>query len=527
MNLGKVAQILAGFALFFSLVQAVPLVYSLLGEEAALAEFQPRTGFQIGIGTGVGVAALLSLLGRRANKDFFRRESLAVVGLAWLLAGSLGAVPFLASGALRDPLDAFFEGVSGLTTTGATVLGTADNPTIEALPRSLLLWRAMLQWMGGLGIILAFIVLLPALGVTGKNLLDSEQIGVSDDRVRPRMQRQARALFALYVILTTADALLLWSAGMGGFDAACHSMTTLASGGFSTRNLSIGAYQSVTIEIITVVFMFLAGCSFVLLLSVARNRAQSLRTLLGNPEFRVYLGLTTGLILAMTVILRVWGHDMTSPRALGGSHDYSSVWWCLRDASFQVTSILTSTGYCNADFQNWPKPALLLLIICMFVGGSSGSTAGGLKVVRIIVSFKLVLYTLRHYLRPKSVEKLRVGSSLVPNSVVSAVLSLILLWIGGVLIGAMALGLDPRLDLLSAVSASISMMGCTGPCLTEVVWNGQTFEVANAGGINLGPLGGYGDLHGANKLLLSLQMILGRLEILALFVLLVPAFWRK
>ncbi len=523
MNLGKVAHILAGFALFFSLFQGIPLLFSVLAEEGSAEGVRPVQGFVAAIGVGLLVSLLLWLGGRGAKDDFFRRESLAVVGLAWLLAGALGALPFIWSGAMASSVDAVFESVSGLTTTGASILG-GPNTAIEDLPQSVLLWRAMLQWMGGLGIILVFIVLLPAMGVTGKNLLSSEQVGISSESVRPRMQKQARALFLLYVILTVAEVLLLKVVGAEWFDSVCHAFTTMATGGFSTKNYSIGSYHSAGIEIVTIVFMFLAGCNFMLLLAAASRRGATLGTFFSNPEFRVYVGLTLGLIVAVTIILRVWGYDMPDASTANQTRDYSSMLWCFRDASFQVVSILTSTGFGTADFQNWPKPALLILMFCMLVGGCSGSTAGGIKVLRLIVSFKLVIYAVRHYLRPKSVEKVRVGHEVVSNSIISAILALILMWIGTIAVGAFALALDPRLDMLSAVSASLSMTGCTGPALTEVT---AAFEPANAGGINLGPLGGYGDLAGISKLLLCLQMILGRLEILALLVFLFPGLWRR
>ena len=208
--------------------------------------------------------------------------------------------------------------------------------------------------------------------------------------------------------------------------------------------------------------------------------------------------------------------------------DYGSFWQCLRDASFQSVSILTSTGYASTDYQNWPKPALFLLILCMFVGGCTGSTAGGLKILRLLVCVKLVRFTLRRFIRPRAIQKLKVDGEPIEDAIVTGILAVLLLWLIGVALGALALSLDPRLDVLSSVTASISMMGCTGPAMSEVVANlDGTFSLVNSAGINFGPHGGYGDLLPWSKFILAIQMILGRLEILAPLVLFAPAFWRR
>ena len=206
--------------------------------------------------------------------------------------------------------------------------------------------------------------------------------------------------------------------------------------------------------------------------------------------------------------------------------DYGSFGRCLRDAAFNVVSILTSTGYATADYQAWPKTALILLLFCMLIGGCTGSTAGGLKILRLLVSLKLMAYTVRHFIRPKSVEKMKLAGEVLPNSVISAILALVLFWLAGIALGTFALALDGRLDLFSAFSASLSMMSCTGPSITSVSVSAD-FAPINEYGINLGPYGGYGDLYGWSKVLMSFQMILGRLEILAPLVVLAPTFWRR
>lgn len=522
MNLALVARLLAGFTLFFTALTVVPLVLALTETDPA---HDTVGGFAWAIGVGAVSALGLRLLGRNARPEFFRREGLAVVGLAWVIAGVIGGLPLLASGSLSTFPDAFFEAISGLTTTGATVYNTSTNPAPESLAHSLLLWRSMLQWVGGTGVILVFTVLLPALGLTGKNLLDSEAVGVAREDQRPRVREQAKQLFRLYVVLTALAGLGYWLAGMGAFDALCHSFTTMATGGFSTQNYSIGQFQNVGIELCSIVFMFLAGTSFPLMLSAVKGR--EIRILRKNPEFRAYAILTIGLVIAVAIVLRAWGRQIEDP-ALGLVKDYGNIGTCLRDSAFQVVSILTSTGYGSTDFQNWPKVAVLVLALCMLVGGCTSSTAGGLKVYRLLVCVKLTRFSLRRFIRPRTVERLKVGDEILPASLVSTILTLLILWIAAVAIGTLVLAMDPRLDPLSSFTASASMMGCTGPALTSVLPAADGgFQIANAGGLNLGPYGGYGDLAGHAKLWMSVQMILGRLEILAPLVLFFPGFWRK
>jgi trk system potassium uptake protein TrkH len=340
------------------------------------------------------------------------------------------------------------------------------------------------------------------------------------------LREQARRLFALYLVLTASAALGYWLVGMPAFSALCHGFTTLATGGFSTQNLSIGGYQNLGVELVAILFMFLAGCNFLLLLGVLTRRSRSKKTgLLHTVEFRVYLGLMLVVAVGTTVSLWFWGQPVRDD-SLGITHNYSEFGRCLRDGVFQTVSIFTSTGYSTANFEDWPKPALYLLVVGMFIGGCTGSTAGGFKVLRVVVCMKLIGYSLRQFIQPRTVEKLRVGPDLIPNSIVSAILALLLLWMMTVAAGTFVLDLDPRLDLVSAFTASLSMTGCVGPSISEVVPGGVgTFELV--GQIDLGPYNGYGDLHPWTKLFMSLQMILGRLEILAPFVLLTPGFWRR
>ena len=522
MNLAQVARILSGFTLFFSLLQGIPLLVAIYLDEPlvdAVRQLKPVEGFAMGMGAGLLTSGLLFLAGRGAGgQQFFRKEGLTVVGTAWLVAGLLGAIPFHSSGALPTPADAVFETVSGLTTTGASVLGAEATFKIEQLPMSLLLWRSLLQWIGGLGIILVFIVLLPAMGVTGKNLLSSEQVGVSSESLRPRMQEQARALFRLYLILTTLAALTYWIISDEVFASICHAFTTMASGGFSTKDNSIAFYNSWAMELAVIGFMFLSGCNFVLMLNTAKDIRRPLR-IFKNPEFRLYFAITIFLILVVTICLWAWNPPSTHP----DSGRYDTLMPCLRDAAFAVVSIITSTGYAIADYQSWPSAALLILMFCMFVGGCSGSTAGGFKIVRLLVVHKVMAYNLRHFIRPKSVEKIRVGHNVVPNPIIAAILAMLLLWMGVVALGTLALCLDGRLHVFDCFAMNLSMLGCTGPAITAVDFAGTPIN----GSIDVGPAGSYGDLYPWSKILLCFQMVLGRLELLVPLALLTPGFWRR
>lgn len=516
MNLRQVARLLAAFTLFFTLTLVAPLVVSSLETTA-----DPTTEAFVGaMAIGLALAIGLRLFGSQTG-SFFRKEGLAVVGLAWFLAGTIAAVPFVWSGAIPDLSDAWFESISGLTTTGATVLGT-DNRAIESLPPSILLWRSMLQWMGGVGIILVFIALLPSMGITGSRLLSSEQVGMNDEGARPRMADQARRLFRLYVGLTVLAALCYWVVGMTVFDAICHAFTTVATGGFSTQDASVGGFHNIGVELVAIVFMFLAGCNFLLMLRVlSRRRTGS--AAVHYTEFRVFAGIIV--VVSLTIAVTLWlGGESQADELLGVTHDYRDFSRCLRDGLFQTVSICTSTGYANSDYQAWPKAAVYMILLCMLVGGCTGSTSGGFKVMRLIICTRLAAFTLRTFVRPRSVETVKVAREVIPDRVALTVLGLLLLWIATVAAGSFVLCLDPRLDLASAFTASISMVGCIGPSFGEVLPLDPTHTGVSA--IDLGPYAGYGELHPATKVFMSAQMVLGRLEILAPLALLTPRFWR-
>jgi len=306
----------------------------------------------------------------RIQKDQYEKinakDGLAIVGLSWILLSAFGALPFFLSGSVASYSDAFFETVSGFTTTGATVISN-----VEILPRGILFWRSLTHWLGGMGIIVLFLALLPALGISGFQLFRAESPGIAVERIDPRIKETAKSLWIVYVLLSVLETILLMFGGMPLFDSLCHTFGTMATGGFSTKNASIGAYGAYT-QWIVIIFMFLAGTNFILHYQALRGK---FKAFVKNEEFRYYLFLIIISVSIFTIVLAK-GNISANP---------------LRDAAFQVTAILTTTGYATADFDLWPHFLRFALIVLMFIGGCGGSTGGGMKIVRFFLSIKIAV----------------------------------------------------------------------------------------------------------------------------------------
>lgn len=515
MNFAHVARVLAGFTVFFTLAQLIPLLMAL--GETGDPRASPLAGFSASVIIGGGVAAILGVAGRKAQGQIFRKEAIAIAGLAWLLASVLGAIPFQWSGLLPNPSDAIFESVSGLTTCGGTVLGSAGNPAPEATPASLLLWRALSQWIGGIGIVLVFVSLLPAMGVTGKNLLTTEAVGVTSETYQPRALVQARSVAGVYVGLTAACTAALMATGFGFFDAICHAFTTLATGGYSTRS-SIAAFDNLGAEIVLTTFMYIGGCSFPLLAASFRVGFLNPGSLLRTSEFRCYTAFVLAAVGAVTIDL------LRNGKGLGDA---------LREASFNTVSMVSCCGYATANFQAWPPLSLIVLFLCTIVGGCTGSAAGGFKQVRLLVALKLMAFQLRHFVRPKVVDRIRLDDEVLPAATISSILAMILLWLLTILLGAMVIACDSRMTFVGAFSASASMMGNAGPAMTTVMPAAlapglpELGQVLPTVGPDIGPLAGFGDLNALTKLAMAVEMLLGRLELLTLLAVFSPGFWRR
>lgn len=457
------------------------------------------------------VGLLLVLVSRRARYDQLgRREALLLVALSWIVGAALAAAPYLLWAHLSDmpddhpfrsPVSCYFESMSGFTTTGATVLSD-----IEPLPDGLLLWRALTQWLGGLGIVVLFVAVLPTIGVGGKRLYQFEAPGPQQQGVRPRIRETARVLWLIYCALTVTQIILLRLAGMNWLDAACHTFATLATGGFSTRNPSIGYYNSVAIDIITILFMILAGVNFGLFFQMVRGRW---RHVWKDTELRVYLSI----IFIATVIITftlMRGGSITSTTGIAEDATFAR---SARDAAFQTVSIQTTTGFATADFNLWTFMPKALLVSLMFVGASAGSTGGGIKVIRIIVAFKVMFTELERAFRPNVVRTIRVGRAVVDAELRLAVLSYILGILVLFLVGTTAIMLfepDDTVGFITASTATAATLNNIGPGLDLV-----------------GAVGNYGFFTPASKIVMCVLMALGRLEVFAILVLFLPRFWRS
>lgn len=398
----------------------------------------------------------------------------------------------------------YFEAMSGMTTTGASVLGTAPHD-IESLPAGLLLWRSLIQWLGGLGIVVLFVAVLPLLGVGGKTLVQFETTGPVKQGVKPRISDAARELWIIYVGLSLAcGALLMAAGGMNLFDAVNHTFTALATGGFSTRNASAGAYDSVAVDLILVLFMILAGVNFGLYHQALHRRWA---TIWRDAELRTYLGI----IVAATLLIAAFLVGTTLTLTTGEERE-AGLFEALRHSLFQVVSVMTTTGYATADFDRWGFIPGFVLIGLMFVGGCASSTGGGIKVVRILTLFKIFFADLERVYRPTVVRTVKIGGSAITDAVRQSVMMFTLTMIGLFVAGAVVLrALEPEhLDVVSAATASAATLLNIGPGLHAV-----------------GPMNNFGFFGADSLLVMSLLMALGRLEVFALLVVITPRFWRN
>jgi trk system potassium uptake protein len=416
-----------------------------------------------------------------------RRDGFGVVSFGWLAVGLVGMLPYLFSGVVADPASALFETISGFTTTGASVL-----TDLESLPRGLLFWRAMTQWLGGMGVLVLCVAILPFLGVGGMQIYQAEMPGPGKDRLTPRIASTAKLLWGLYVLMTLLQVMFLLFGGMDLYDAVCHAFTTMSTGGFSTRSASIAAYNSSYIDWVIIVFMFIAGANFSLHYRALQGEW---KVFWRNPEFRFYFAAVfLGTIFAAIGLLR---SGWTFSDAIG------------RHSAFQIVSILTTTGYATRDYNVWPLAIRFLLLLFMFSGGCGGSTAGGIKMIRVFVLCKHVFRDLRRAMMPQSVLRIKLGTTVLEESAVANIVSFFVLFM--TLFAGMTLIMTRYTpDLVTASSAVIACLGNVGPGLAAV-----------------GPSEVYAFIPAPGKIVLSVAMLLGRLELYTVVLLLMPSFWRK
>jgi trk system potassium uptake protein TrkH len=450
-------------------------------------EWYDTTGFVIALVTGLaaGLAMGRAATSRSDRIERLRRvEGLAVVSATWLLIAHLAAIPYMWVGI--GFVDALFEGMSGLTTTGATILRDFSQ-----YGRGIFFWRALSQWLGGLGVIALFVAILPRLAIGGRELFFAEAAGPTDEKLTPQLRQTAIALWKLYVGLTAAQTLALVLAGMSVFDALCHALTTMAAGGFSPHPLSIAGYESAAIDWIVAAFMFAAGANFALQYRSVRGGRVAL---VQDEEFRAYtaVAVVSAIVLA-GVLLR----------------DGVAVAEAVRHGAFQVLSIMTTTGYASADFELWSDQAKIVLFLLMFVGGCAGSAAGGPKIVRHVLMARLTIRELKRTLHPRAVLPVRLGGQVVPESTLRDIQVFMLFYLLTFAVGAgvvVILGAD----LITGITASIAALGNIGPGFGDV-----------------GPMAHYADLHPISKIVLTLQMWVGRLEVMTVLVFLRFELWRS
>lgn len=443
----------------------------------------------IAISSGITLSAgfLLRYLTRNTrSKDLKKKDGYLIVTAGWIVMSFFGALPYLISGAIPSLTDAFFETISGYTTTGASIL-----IDIESVSKGILFWRSLTQWIGGMGIIVLALAILPFLGIGGMQLFVAEAPGITPDKLQPRIQETAKRLWFIYFGLTVTEAILLYAAGMTPYDAMNHSLTTMATGGFSTMNASL-AGQSAAIQYIVIVFMFLAGTSFTLTyFALKRNFTKVVK----NEEFVVYTLFTVAITIIVTVTLLVVKND-------GFERSF-------RDALFQVVSIITTTGFVSADYTSWAPFLSVLFFILLFVGGSAGSTAGGVKVIRHIVLFKNSFLELKRQLHPSAVMPVRISGKAIEQNIVFNVLAFIMIYILVFLVGVTLLA-SMNVSFDTAFGAVATSLGNVGPGIGEV-----------------GPVDNFSAMPMGGKWLLGILMLLGRLELFTVLMLLSPHFWKK
>lgn len=480
MRIGGVLNLLGKLLVILSLMLLTPIPISLYFQDGMLTAFLVCSA--LGLSTGAGL-----VLGFLPEKELQFKDGFAIVAFSWIFLALLGALPYYISGWIPSFVDAFFESMSGFTTTGSTILSD-----IEILPKSLLFWRAMTHWLGGMGIIVLTLAILPLLGIGGMQLFQAEVPGPTKDRLTPRIQDTARILWSVYLLMTAVETGLLMLGGVDFFNALTHSFGTLATGGFSNYNASVAHYQSTYVQMVIVLFMFLAGANFSLHFMALKG---DLGAYWKNEEFRFYF------YILSTAILFIFAANYIS-------HTYTDTITNFRDTLFQSVSIMTTTGFGTADFDKWPPFARLLLVTLMFIGGCAGSTGGGIKVVRCLLFSKYARSQLHRLVHPRRVETIKLGKIRVAQDVMIAILSFFAIYIA-VFITASLIVTALGVDIITGPSAVIATLNNIGPGLHLV-----------------GPTQNYGHLPQMAKLVLVFCMLAGRLELYTIAILLTPGFWK-
>lgn len=466
--------------IFLGLTMSIPGMIAFCYQEDTYMSFFPAAI------TTILAGILLTGIFKPLQKQISHREGFMIVALGWILATLFGSLPFLFASTFNGFTDTYFETVSGFTTTGATVLSN-----VEILPKSILFWRSMIQWLGGMGIILFSIAILPLLGIGGMQLYKAEVPGPVMEKLTPRIAETARSLWKIYIFLSIAQVLLLMLFGMDLFDSVCHAFTTMATGGFSTRNKSLESFNNPALEIICIIFMLAAGINFSLHYRLFNGKFKSF---IKDREFLTYFSIISTATAFIALALAATG----SPAAES-----------IKNAAFQTVSIMTTTGYSNTNFDQWSGFTKIILLILMFIGGSAGSTGGGIKCIRIMLLLKMAYHEFIIMIHPHAVTSVKIAGKSVSQTILRSVCVFVVCYLLLFIFGSLFMSLC-GLDLVTAISATAASLGNIGPGLSGV-----------------GPYENFHFIPEVGKWALILLMLLGRLEIFTFLIIFIPEFWKN
>jgi len=436
-------------------------------------------------------AGVALFLGRNPSTFIGKREGSVIVTFTWIIFSLIGLLPFWMSGSIASFTDAFFETMSGFTTTGASILNN-----IEELSHGMLFWRSMTHWIGGLGIIVISLAILPVFSTSGTQLFAAETTGPTKDKIHPKINETAKRLFFIYIILTASETILLRIGGMGWFDSVCHSFSTIATGGFSTKQASVAYWSSPYIQYIISLFMILSGINFSLYYFGFKNKFIKIKE---NEELRYYL-------IVLFVFVTIVALSLVDFSNLSNFSMIEQAW---RDSLFTVSSLMTTTGFCTADYMYWKPLTWVILLIVMLTGASAGSTSGGIKMIRVVISGKACYYEFKRLIHPNAVIPVRYNGHLVREDILTRVLAFTLLYLVVAGFGILVLAMS-GMGFLESTGGMITCLGGVGPGLGLV-----------------GPAGNFHDIPEFSKWFLSLMMLAGRLELYTVFLLFTPAFWKR
>lgn len=483
MNIKQVLRVVSVLLLIIAFFMFIPFFLAFSYNEKELMR-----SFLIPICLIVLVFFSILLFTRKNRRGIIStRDGFLLVSLSWITSAFFSCLPFYLSGSIPHLVDAFFETMSGYTTTGASIL-----TSIETLPKSILFWRSFTHWLGGMGIVVLTVAIFPLLGVGGLQLIKAEAPGPTVDKITPKITETAKILWFIYLTLTVSETLLLMAGGMNLYDSFTHTFGTLATGGFSPKNRSVGHYDSAYIDVVVTIFMLMAGTNFILYFKLITGK---LGSVFGNTELKVYLGIF--LVAMMIIAFNNYGKI------------YDSIGKSLRYAGFQAATILTTTGYTTTNFAQWPMLSQVVLFILMFIGGSSGSTGGGIKVIRIVTLFKQGWNELKYLIYPKGIFQIKLSGGTVKKEVVYAISGFVFLYIFLLLFTALIVATGGN-DILTSISTALVTLGNIGPGFGKI-----------------SPAGNYAFYPAYIKWYLSFIMMAGRLEIYTVLVLLTPKFWKK